>query len=56
VPGRERALSSIEHLTKDFGRSLLVSAEVFHALETDDNLSGLAPPGFMEVQLHTPRI
>lgn len=33
--------SRIEHLTKDLGRRLLVSEEVFRALENDDSLAGL---------------
>jgi class 3 adenylate cyclase len=32
--------SRIEHLTKELGRSLLVSEEALHALENDDSLSG----------------
>jgi adenylate cyclase len=33
--------SRIEHLTKELGRSLLVSEEVFRGIESDDSLSGL---------------
>jgi class 3 adenylate cyclase/CHASE2 domain-containing sensor protein len=33
--------SRIEHLTKDLRRSLLVSEEVYRALESDDSLAGL---------------
>jgi adenylate cyclase len=33
--------SRIEHLTKDIGRSLLVSEEVFRGLESSDSLYGL---------------
>ena len=36
--------SRIEHLTKEFRKDLLVSAEVYHVIEDDDSLAGLFVP------------